>query len=1231
MFDLRLAFRRIKFSLGLNLIILISMGISVLVISSFPVYLDSLDRQSFRSELAKYMENHSEAELNINVTYPFLSLNNQDIEKSDSFVRDSLESAFQISNVDLQRQVKTGIFEFDIPRDSSASPSSAIIRPTSQGYFLNISEMNDHVIYSKGATLAKSKDNSYIPVAVESKVAQEFGFQVGNLLTALPAFGSDIQTHASQPRRLSNTDRTDDELLVKIVDIFEPLDANDLFWRGNINESMMPYPPMETGTGLFRDGIGIRSQDVRPYIVLIADHDVLINQLGKRYSSAVAEGSWNTIVGSDFARKRSRASISNSLNELSNETTLKLPGVSVDSSLYVVLNESKRQRLFAHTPLLILSSVMVLGIYIFVFIASIYVVKNRNQDSLLMWSRGFSIRTPALYYLSEGILFFTVSVATIPFLSVPLVSGIGLIPPFNVVTNNELLPARIFVDPFLYAAVGGGLNLLVYISAGLIGWSSRIKSQEFSDTGIQQKPFFQRYYLDYALLICSLILIWEMRLNAGVLTNSQGGSREINEFLLISPFLFLLAIALIFFRLFPQMIRFISGESKLLVYSVGYVLVIVLGIEFITDIFTDDVSQWGFVAASTFLLTVSLLIFAVGPGIKSEVVAVLLSAASLLGLLILVPDKIRVFSFELSSLLYVVPAMMVIFILARQGYRRAPLWFFIVSRNFSRNSAQYIWIIILLAISSGILVFSTTLSLTIAQSMEERILHKIGGDGRIVSSSDQFYRSNYSLEKQQEKLMDIPEVKSITRAMRATAKTGSTASGYKFELLAFDTKSNIPWSRSDFSSQPMNLVLDKLLPLHEIFPVGIPDSATHIGANLKFDDNYPNITTKVGLIDSDGEGMNFSLGVVNSNDWTRVTVELSHDDLGPLKLSSIQFVEPGFGLSGSSGSVEISDVFYVDGGKEFVIEDFEEFASWAIIPSSELSSDNMVILNNGNLKFNFGKHTNAGIRGVYWAEVGEFVPAVASEKFLDNTGLSIGDFSLIKIKNFVVIVKIVDKIGMFATISSDENGFLLTNLDTAMFHLKLVNPRSSRLTNELFFTLDSDHSISDELRENIFLRGSDLLLVQDEKTHLAKDVFFSIGLKILIYSIIAITIFMACMGYLIHIICNFRFFQKYSGSLRMVGMSKTQLFTGLLTENLLVVLVGFLIGFWAGLEMCRYVISSVIVSSKGIPVTPPPIMGVDWISIGIALLFFVFVFASTVLITGWKSSISNLGVLSRTE
>ena len=122
------------------------------------------------------------------------------------------------------------------------------------------------------------------------------------------------------------------------------------------------------------------------------------------------------------------------------------------------------------------------------------------------------------------------------------------------------------------------------------------------------------------------------------------------------------------------------------------------------------------------------------------------------------------------------------------------------------------WIIILLAISSGILVFGTTLSLTMTRSMKESVLHQIGTDGRITSSLDQFYRPNYSLEKHRQKLMANSEVGTITRAMRTKANTGSTPSGYKFQLLAFDRESEALWSRSDYSSKPMESVLGKLIP-----------------------------------------------------------------------------------------------------------------------------------------------------------------------------------------------------------------------------------------------------------------------------------------------------------------------------------------------------------------------------------------------------------------------------------
>ena len=89
-----------------------------------------------------------------------------------------------------------------------------------------------------------------------------------------------------------------------------------------------------------------------------------------------------------------------------------------------------------------------------------------------------------------------------------------------------------------------------------------------------------------------------MELNARVLASGQGEDREINELLLISPILFLLSVVLIFFRLFPQIIRFVSGESKVLIYWIGYVLVIMLGTTSLVNILTNDVDRPEFVVAS---------------------------------------------------------------------------------------------------------------------------------------------------------------------------------------------------------------------------------------------------------------------------------------------------------------------------------------------------------------------------------------------------------------------------------------------------------------------------------------------------------------------------------------------------------------------------------------------------------------------------------------------------------
>ena len=1231
MLDLNLAFRRITSNLALNLIVFISMAVAVLVISSSPIYLDSIDRQSLRSELKDYLSNHSEVELNINVDYPFMPINNQDIAKIDSFVRDSLQSLFKISTADIQRQIKTDLFEFDIPEQSSSSQLNRMIRPTNQGYFLNVSEFDDHVIYTKGSGFSGSQNRSYIPVAVEAGSAQEFDLNVGSIITAFPAFGANTRSHLSQSRRMFNTGHTDNTVTVKVVGIFESRDVNDPFWRGDIDKYMSPYPPIETGSGLFRDGIGIRSQDVRPYLVLMVDHNVLTGQLGAKYNGTVGESRWNMLVPPEVARNGSRRFISESLSELSSEIVSRLSGSSVRSSLNLILNESKRQHLSMYTPLLILSSVMVLGIYIFIFVVSIYVVRNRSQDSVLMWRRGFSVKGPLSYYFAEGLVFFMISVGVFPFLAFPFVSLLGLIPPFNSVTGNELLPVQLFPDPFIYAAVSGILNLVVYVSAGLIAWNSQIKLKDYDGIRVQRKPFFQRYYLDYALLICSLILIWELRINSTVLDRNKLGEEGINEFLMISPFIFLLSVSLVFFRLFPQVLRFLSGESKTLLYVVGYIFALAMGFTSIVNVYIESDTRWLFITLSVGVLIVSLVVFRLSQSLKTDIVAVLISISSALIPFIYGPDDMELFSYEVSRGFFVVPIMMFVFLIVQIGYSKSPLWFYLVFRNFARDSGRYIWVILLLAITSGILVFATTLSMTITRSNLEKALYKIGSDGRITLSNDQFYRSNYSLKNHQDKLIGNTRVATVTRIMRTDSKAGSTKLGHKFEFMAFDPTINNSWSRPDFSEQPMESILNKLNPFSADHQLVIPVTATHIGVNLKFDNNYPNITTKIGLIDNKGKTFNLSLGRINSTDWTKAIVELPDDVSGPLKLLSIYISEPGFGPSGTSGGMEISDLFYVIDQAELTVEEFNEFGRWAIIPSSVLSSDNMSILKNGGVKFNFGKHMNSSVRGIYWSEIGEFIPVIASNDFLRQTGLSIGDYSVIEIDNSIVIVKIVDRINFFATITTIENSFLLADLDTTMFHLNLVKVNSADLVNELLFTLKSDYSVADNARSGLSLRGSELLLLSEEIADLKGDVFLSVGLNILIYSIILITIFLACMGYLIHIVCNYRAYQRYFASLRMVGISKTQLYSSLITENLFLVFLGFIIGFWTGIEMCSHMVSSVVLPSDGKMVIPSPIVSVDWMVIGASFSFFIVVFAIIVLITAWKYSISNLGILSRTE
>ena len=98
-------------------------------------------------------------------------------------------------------------------------------------------------------------------------------------------------------------------------------------------------------------------------------------------------------------------------------------------------------------------------------------------------------------------------------------------------------------------------------------------------------PIIQRYYIDILFLIIAGALYWELQARGELVSGGLFGQQDVNEALLIAPALFLLTLGMLFFRIFPMFIRYISGESLALVHlAAGAALAALVPAVLITDI-----------------------------------------------------------------------------------------------------------------------------------------------------------------------------------------------------------------------------------------------------------------------------------------------------------------------------------------------------------------------------------------------------------------------------------------------------------------------------------------------------------------------------------------------------------------------------------------------------------------------------------------------------------------------
>ena len=1228
------------------------MLVAITLISGMPIYLATLEKQSIQGAIESAVEKNSLSHLDLNISLPFLPLDSERINEADSAVSDSLGPTFGTVVTVTQRHIKTSIFSFSLSatktllssNDSSTpvdkasddflSKCLAVFETSSlcnsdsaeengilhDGFFQHLTSIDDHVTYVEGTPPSyeplRFVDGPMVEASVDTELADYFSIEVGDVIVATPSMDSMVH------------------IGVRVVGIFKPTDETDAIWKGDSKSFTYPFPPSE-------DDTVTRPEDLPPYLAMFIQEKPLTQGIGLAHAGSVSSATWFSHVDLEKFKEWSREEVEAAIDSLGEKIGKELPGSELRSGIQMILRQFGRQNFLSSAPLLLLMAVLSVSLIYFLFMLTNYLIPGRESDISLLKSRGTSTLGLLRQYSIEGLLLTVIASASAPFIAMGLIATLGYLPYFDNISDGGMLPVQIAPVPFLVAAGAGVLCLLVFVTPVVLSSRTSLIARRISTSRPPTVPFVQRYYLDILFLAIVGILYWEMKARGQISSGGLFGQEGVNEALLVAPVLLLVAVGMLFFRAFPLLVRYLAGESHALVSLIGFVSVLLLLGFSAWGILNDDMGKWLALFITSAIFASGLYLVRKTSNKNLNFLAMVLMASGVGFLWMYLPNDMP--SIVLNGLWgasIVVPGI-IFFLLLRYVARFTPAWIVLTLWHMSRNPLQYSWLVLLLVLASGVAVLSTTLGATLERSHKDRIKYRVAEDVRIEETWGGFLLNVDSIEELEAQYVQVEGVLSFTSALRGAGTVGSGSGAFPFHLLAVEVGDFSPWTRPDFSSKPMDRTPQTLSPGEPDDLILLPAGATEIGMHTKPMGAYPLISIWLVVEDANGHRQIITLGRsgLKTSEWTRRAVTINKRLVQPLKIVSIQISEPGFGPSGTAGSILIDDVFAVKDGADVVVESFENPNIWTVIPTSSVDSDSLslspsaAVSGRFGVVFDFGKEANHGVRGIYLPEYGSALRVIASDSFLSSTGLSVGSYSLVEVSEVLVVVHIVDSVIYFPTLDPLDKGFLLTDLNALISHLSSVNPRTKKTPNEIFLQLSELEETKELAKELTTITGTSGE-VTEKQTMLAEvqnDPLISAGWKALTLVSIMISLFMTTMGYLVYVVFLSDRARSEMGSLRSLGLSRIQTVGLVALEHSVIVAMGIGIGTWTGFQMTKLMVDSVTISENGGAVLPPPILTTDWVVLGIAAAMFTLVFLVSVTLLGKYLFSMNLGTLARME
>ena len=653
------------------------------------MYLNALERQGINTAI----DNTPGAMLAIAAYAPYIPLDEPSLQDAETDLEDAIGLNIQGIYSGHERYVKSKGYDLALPRSPVRRGDPDQEDP--EGYLGHLKSLEEHATFVDGrmasSNIVTGPQGPIVEGVLDSSSASNMRVRVGDTVT--------MRQSLLNPTVIT----------VSIVGVFRPADIYDEFWQHY--------------WVLLGD-----DQDLSVFVT----REVMVDALGKTYPGSISSCLWSIYIDKESLKEWSISEGRERLASFRRDLSAQLDRATVITGIERMFSDFEERIFFTRVPVLMMLVIMLITVLYFIAMLVSYLVQSRDREFALLRTRGAGTYQFFRVFSLEALVLTGFTVIAAPFLAMGMVAIAGLLPYFSGITGGSILPVELHWTPFAAAAGAGLLILAMLVIPGLVGARAGLVIHRLRSSRPPSIPLFQRYYVDVALLVIGGLTFWELRERGHIVSGGLFEEVQVNEMLLLAPVLVLVVVALLFMRLFPLFVRFLVGESPVLLHVAAVATLASLAPTIAArELSAGNNLGWIWPAALLTLFggvywathrTRDPWLHASGLVFQGVLAAAVVWTYP--------PDSSSVSFAPTVGLMALVPAQVLFHLLGFMG-RLAPVWLVVGLWRMGRNPLQYTWLVLLLVMVTGMGYLATTVGGTLSRSHEERILYDVAADFRI--------------------------------------------------------------------------------------------------------------------------------------------------------------------------------------------------------------------------------------------------------------------------------------------------------------------------------------------------------------------------------------------------------------------------------------------------------------------------------------------------------------------